>query len=522
MAPGGLLQPLELPNKVWEEVSMDFIDGLPRSEGFTVILVVVDRLSKYAHFILLRHPYTAVSVAAAFIREVVRLHGFPASIVSDRDRVFLSQFWKELFRMQGTILKRSTAYHPQTDGQTEVVNRSLETYLRCFASETPRKWAKWLPWAEYWYNTSYHSASQMTPFKVLYGRDPPHLVHYEKGNTAIFSVEQYLEERDQVLEELKKHLGRAQQIMKKRADTHRRDIQFEVGEKVFLKLRPYRQRSVANRRNEKLAPRYFGPYEVTGRVGAVAYRLKLPQYATIHPVFHVSQLRRALGEHVASPELPASLTEELEVVMEPMELEGVRVNKIGTKEVLIKWKDLPDYEATWEPYEMVKQQFPDFHLEDKVNLWEGSNVTSGPVPSGPFRPEHFLEEDSKVEANGNNFRFIPFGVGRHSCPGIILALPILGITLGRLVQNFELLPPPGMEKLDTSEKGGQFSLHILKHYTVLQQNSEIEQSSGDIVEEMEKCKESAGAKSKVLEEEKDRYQKAAMAVLQMLGGTDIP
>lgn len=149
---------------------------------------------------------------------MVRLHGVPESIVSDRDRVFLSHFWRELFRMQGTILKRSTAYHPQTDGQSEVVNRSIETYLRCFVSETPKQWARWLAWAEYWYNTLHHTSAKATPFKILYDRDPPQLVYYGRETTPISQVEQYLEERDKRLQELKKHLLRAQQLMKRQAD----------------------------------------------------------------------------------------------------------------------------------------------------------------------------------------------------------------------------------------------------------------------------------------------------------------
>lgn len=208
--PAGLLQPIPLPAQVWEEVTLDFIEGLPRSEGWDAILVVVDRLSKYAHFIGLKHPFSAVSVAGIFVREIVRLHGIPQSIISDRNRIFLSHFWSELFKLQGTTLKRSTAYHPQFDGQTEVVNRCLEMYLRCFASGKPRSWARWLAWAEYWYNTSFHSSTCCTPFRALYGRDPPPLIRYEQGAALVSLVEQLMEDRDAILDDLRMQLLRAQ------------------------------------------------------------------------------------------------------------------------------------------------------------------------------------------------------------------------------------------------------------------------------------------------------------------------
>jgi hypothetical protein len=222
-SPGGLLQPLPIPNQVWEDVSMDFITGLPKSKGYDAVLVVVDRLSKYVHFIPLKHPYTAKSIAEIFCKEVVRLHGVPLSIVSDRDPVFISNFWQELFRLQGTKLKLSTAYHPETDGQTEVVNRCLETYLRCFITDQPKTWVLWVHWAEFWFNTTFHSATEKTPFEIVYGRPPPLIQRWVQGETRVEAVQRDLVDRDEALRQLREQLLRAQERMKGQADKRRSD-----------------------------------------------------------------------------------------------------------------------------------------------------------------------------------------------------------------------------------------------------------------------------------------------------------
>ncbi|KAK0592694.1 hypothetical protein LWI29_023740 [Acer saccharum] len=275
---------------------MDFIDGLPVSKGKTTIFVVVDRLTKYAHFILLSHPYTAVGVAEIFFENIFKLHGMPRSIVCDRDPTFTSIFWSELFKRNGTNFNYSSAYHPQTDGQSEVVNRTLEMYLKCFSSSRPKEWCNWLAWAEYCYNTSWHSSIKTTPFELVYGRAPPTLLSYIPGAaTAIESVDNQLKIRDQVLQDLRVTLQESQSRMKKIYDQHHTEREFEVGDWVYLKLQPYRQTSVAIRKAAKLAPKYYGPFMILKKIGAVSYKLELPTESKIHPVFHVSLLKKKVS-----------------------------------------------------------------------------------------------------------------------------------------------------------------------------------------------------------------------------------
>lgn len=169
MLPAGSLQPLPIPNKPWQDISMDFIDGLLPSKGYTVIFVVVDRFTKYSHFMALTHPYTTKTVALVFLQTVFKLHGLPNTIVSDRDPMSTSNFWRELFRMQRTQLNYSTTYHPQTDGQIEAINKCIKCYLRCVIGDKPKKWMQYLPLAEWSYNTNQHMSTKLSHFEVVYG-----------------------------------------------------------------------------------------------------------------------------------------------------------------------------------------------------------------------------------------------------------------------------------------------------------------------------------------------------------------
>nr|GEU66276.1 reverse transcriptase [Tanacetum cinerariifolium] len=204
-------------------------DAVGGHSGTTVTAHKVDRLSKYAHFMALSHPYTASTVAQSFLDSVYKLHRLPDSIVSDRESVFLSHFWQSLFKILKVELKVSTAYHPQTDGQTEVVNKCLECYLRCMTGERPKEWVQWLPLAKFWYNTNKHSSTKISPYEAVYGQTPPLHTPYVAGESTLESVDRSLQARENAIEMLKFHIKRSQDRMKKYVDLKRSEREFDVG-----------------------------------------------------------------------------------------------------------------------------------------------------------------------------------------------------------------------------------------------------------------------------------------------------
>ncbi|KAK8958240.1 SNF1-related protein kinase regulatory subunit gamma-1-like [Platanthera guangdongensis] len=229
----GLLQPLPVPTQIWADLSMDFVEGLSLVCDKSILMVVVDRFSKGARFIALARPLVAENIVQVFFQEIFQLHGMPKILVSDRDKVFISQFGKVLFSLSGTKLAFSSAYHPQSDGQTKVVNRTLEMYLRCITGDRPRDWPRWLSWIEYCYNTTYHTALQTTPFRLIYGRVPPRLSSCTGGSARVEDIDCELEDRDAFLQTTRNRLLQAQQYMEVAYNLGHRDLTFAMGDWGF-------------------------------------------------------------------------------------------------------------------------------------------------------------------------------------------------------------------------------------------------------------------------------------------------
>ncbi|WVZ70475.1 LOW QUALITY PROTEIN: hypothetical protein U9M48_019140 [Paspalum notatum var. saurae] len=362
--PAGLLQPLKIPKWKWEEIGMDFIVGLPRTQsGFDSIWVVVDRLTKVAHFIPIKTTYSGAKLAELYMSRIVCLHGVPKKIVSDRGTQFISHFWKRLHESMGTKLNFSSAYHPQTDGQTERTNQILEDMLRACAIQYGASWDKSLPYAEFSYNNSYQASIKMSPFQALYGRRCRTPLHWDQpGEKQLFGPK-IIEDAERQVRMIRENLRIAQTRQKSYADNRRRDLEFAVGDYVYLKVSPIRGLRRFKVKG-KLAPRYIGPFKIVDRKGEVAYQLELPdRLSGVHNVFHISQLKKCLRvpeEQLQEDEL--NVQDDLTYTEYPVQIletaERTTRNRV-IKMCKVKWSHHTAEEATWEREDDLRTDYPE-------------------------------------------------------------------------------------------------------------------------------------------------------------------
>ncbi|KAG8473291.1 hypothetical protein CXB51_035413 [Gossypium anomalum] len=377
--PTGLLQPIMIPEWKWEHITMDFVSGLPVTpKKKESIWVIVDRLTKSAHFIPVRSNFSLDKLAELYISEIVRLHGVSVSIISDRDPRFTSRFWNKLQEALGTKLNFSTAFHPQTDGQSERVIQILEDMLRCCVPEFGGSWERYLPLVEFAYNNSYQTSIEMAPFEALYGRKCRTPLYWSELSEQKLMGVDLTRETEEKVRIIRDCLKAASDRQKSYADLKRRDIEFNVGDRIFLKVSPWKKVLRFGRKG-KLSPRFIGPYEIIERIGPVAYRLALPpELEKIHNVFHVSMLRRYRSNpsHVI-PHTKIEVQPDMTYSEEPVKILAWEIKELRNKRVpLVKvlWHRHGVEEATWETEESMRSQYPNLFSGNK---FRGRNFLRG-------------------------------------------------------------------------------------------------------------------------------------------------
>ena len=346
--PAGLLQPLPVPEFRWQWVTVDFITDLPENKaGHTAIVVFVDRLSKMVHFAPCWNNMGAEEFAQIFVREIFRLHGIPKFLVSDRDKPDKpadSKFFGTVCKLLGIDQRMSTASHPQTDGQTERANRTLEDMLRHFINPAQSDWDVRLPCCEFAVNNAWNRATGSTPFFLNYGDHPRTPVNVD-AMTPLPAANSFVGRVSAVISSARDSLLNAQRRMSADADKARRDEQFEVGEFVLLSTKFLRLPHVGRK---KLLNKYLGPFEIVSRKGAVTYELRLPaSMSRMYNVFHVALLRRYKdGCTNPSAPLPAMLPDG-EMECEVDKVLAHRTSKTGRRWYYVQWRGLPPEENEW-------------------------------------------------------------------------------------------------------------------------------------------------------------------------------
>ncbi|KAE8690983.1 cytochrome P450 78A7-like [Hibiscus syriacus] len=412
--PAGLLQPLPIPERPWESISMDFIIGLPKTDGLSSIMVVVDRFSKYATFIPASKVCPAVEAARLFLKHVVKFWGMPKTIISDRNTRFTGRFWTELFKLMGSSLNFSTAVHPQTDGQTERVNALLEIYLRHYVSANQRDWPKLLDVAQFSYNLQRSEATNQSPFEIVTGQQPltPNTVvtKYDGPNPLAHNVAKEWHEQHDLARAC---LHKAGKRTKKWADRKRRDVNFEVGDLVLAKLANILRHADVHK---GLVRRYEGPFRVVKRVGTMAYKLELPPTIRAHPVIHVSLLK-PYHQDTEDPDRGKSHRAPVGVVVSyDKEIQDIQAERVIRRpghrprhEYFVMWKGQPECEESWEHAEGLWQ------FKTMIDQFHARRVTrASPEPVG----EGVTDREPTIGVNTR-------GVGQeHLCGVLDLSEPM--------------------------------------------------------------------------------------------------
>eukprot|EP00253_Pinus_taeda_P015383 PITA_15383 len=377
--PAGLLQPLPIPEWKWEIITIGFITGLPKSKrNNDSITVVVDKLSKSAHFISVQSTYHAAQIANIFMQSIFKLHGLPKTMIFDRDVKFTSAFWRTLFEGLGTQLNFSIAYHPQTDGQTEQVNQVVEDMLRSYVIQRSTRLEEYLHLVEFAYNNGYHASLQMSPFKVLYRRKFRTPSSWGGPEDRLMLGPEMLKEMEEMVKRVRDNLKVAQDRQKKFADRKRNFKEYQIGEHVYVRIRA-KKSTLQWSSCAKLEPRFCGPFQILARVGPVAYQLTLPNHIRVHNVFHVLVLKKYVYDpkHIISwQDIQVEL--EGEFLVEPVSIldrRRVVLRKRAIIQVKVQWQHFGPNEATWEDEQSMKEAYPELFMgeqhRDDVELQEG-------------------------------------------------------------------------------------------------------------------------------------------------------
>ncbi|GJY66395.1 reverse transcriptase domain-containing protein [Tanacetum coccineum] len=332
--PSGLLVQPEIPMWKWERITMDFVTKLPKtSTGHDTIWVIVDRLTKSAHFIPIRATDSMETLTRLYIKEIVSRHGVPISIISDRDSHFTSRFWQSLQNALGTQLDMSTTYHPKTDGQSERTIQTLEDMLRACVIDFGKGWDKHLPLVEFSYNNSYHASIKAAPFEALYGRKCRSPVCWAKVGDSQLTGPEIIQETTEKIIQIRQHLQAARDRQRSYANVRRKPLEFQVGDRVMLKVSP------------------------------LAYKLELPEeLSSIHNTFHVSNLKKCLSdESLIIPMKELQLDDKLNFVEEPVEVMDREIKQLKRSRIPIikvRWNSKRGPEFTWEREDEIRTKYP--------------------------------------------------------------------------------------------------------------------------------------------------------------------